>query len=57
MDDKTRQVVEHILAKSPKHQGAQMLMAMGEMRWATTRSLENVALLRTEIQARPGDHT
>ena len=54
MDDKTRQVVEHILAKSPKHQGAQMLMAMGEMRAGNyAQSRKWVELLRTEIQARP----
>ena len=58
MDGETRQVVEHILAKSPKHQGAQMLMAMGEMRAGNyAQSRKWVALLRTEIQARPGDHT
>ena len=45
-------------AKSPKHQGAQMLMAMGEMRAGNyAQSRKWVALLRTEIQARPGDHT
>ena len=58
MDDKTRQVVEHILAKSPKHQGAQMLMAMGEMRAGNyAQSRKWIELLRSEIQARPGDHT
>lgn len=58
MDDKTRQVVEHILAKNPKHQGAQMLMAMGEMRAGNfPQARKWVDILRTEIQARPGDHT
>ena len=58
MDSDTRQVTEHILAKNPNHQGAQMLMAMGEMRsgnYAAARKW--VSLIKADLQARPGDHT
>lgn len=58
MDDETRKVVEHILKNNSKHQGAQMLMAMGEMRAGHFAGARHwVDLLKTEIQARPGDHT
>lgn len=58
MDENTRQVVEHILAKNPQHQGAQMLMAMGEMRAGNyAQARKWVDMLRQEIQARPGNHS
>ena len=58
MDNTIRQVVEHILVKNPKHQGAQMLMAMGEMRLGNYPDARKwVAALKTDIQNRPGDHT
>lgn len=57
MDAETRQVVEHILGKNPNHQGAQMLMAMGEMRSGNYDAARHwVTVLKTDIQARPGDH-
>lgn len=58
MDSKIRQVVEHILAKNPKHQGAQMLMAMGEMRDGNyVQARKWVNEIKTEIQSRSGDHS
>lgn len=58
MDNETRQVTEHILAKNPNHQGAQMLMAMGEMRAGNyPQARQWLAKLKSEIQARPGDHS
>lgn len=58
MDSETRQVVEHILNKNPKHQGAQMLMAMGEMRAGNYAGARHwVSQLKRDIQARDGDHS
>lgn len=58
MDSKVRQVVEHLLAKNPKHQGGQMLMAMGEMRDGNYQQARHwLNVLKTDIQSRSGDHS
>lgn len=58
MDAETQQITEHLLAKNPNHQGAQMLMAMGEMRNGNyTAARKWVGLIKTDIQARTGDHS
>lgn len=58
MDSDTRHIVEHILAKNPNHQGAQMLMAMGEMREGNyTAARKWVNVIKNDLQARPGDHS
>ena len=58
LDDEARQVVARILQRDPQHEGAQMLMLMGDMqagdydnarRWLTN--------IRQQIQNRSGDHT
>lgn len=57
MTPEIRQVVEHILTKNPNHQGAQMLMAMGEMRAGNYDAARQwVGKLKAELQTRPGDH-
>lgn len=58
MDVETRQVVENILSKNPNHQGAQMLMAMGEMRSGNYPQARHwISVIKKDIQSRPGDHT
>lgn len=58
LDNTARQVVTHLLANNPRHQGAQMLMAMGEMRAGNyAEATKWINTLKTEIQAKDGDHT
>ena len=58
LDANSRRVLEGVLAKNPQHEGAQMLMAMGEARannFAQARGW--IARLRESIAAKPGDHS
>lgn len=58
LDNNARQVLEHLLSKNSKHQGAQMLMAMGEMRAGNFVQAQSwVNVLKQEIQSKPGDHS
>lgn len=58
MDGETRQVTTHLLKQNPKHQGAQMLMAMGEMRAGNYNDARHwISLIKTDLQARGGDHS
>lgn len=58
LDDTTREVLKHILTQTPDHQGAQMLMAMGEMRAGNyDQARQWIATLKTEISAKSGDHS
>ncbi|GAA0321393.1 c-type cytochrome biogenesis protein CcmI [Psychrobacter aestuarii] len=58
LDANSRRVLEGVLATNPQHEGAQMIMAMGEARannFAQARGW--VARLRESIAAKPGDHS
>lgn len=58
LNAQSRQILTNLLKQNPKHQGAQMLMAMGDMRdgnYAEARQW--VHLLKTDISARSGDHS
>lgn len=58
LDAPTREVLNHILANTPDHQGAQMLMAMGEMRAGNYAQARHwVDILKAEIGAKSGDHS
>lgn len=58
LDDQTREVLRHILTQTPDHQGAQMLMAMGEMRAGNyDQARQWIGILKTEISAKSGDHS
>ncbi|ELA08571.1 cytochrome c biogenesis factor-like protein [Moraxella macacae 0408225] len=58
LNTESRQILTNLLKQNPKHQGAQMLMAMGEMREGNYDSARNwVQLLKTDILARSGDHS
>lgn len=58
LDNMARDVLAHLLAQEPHHQGAQMLMAMGEMRAGNyTESRRWVDILKTEISSKSGDHS
>lgn len=58
LDDQTREVLKHILTQTPDHQGAQMLMAMGEMRAGNyDQARQWIGILKTEISAKSGDHS
>nr|WP_317199895.1 c-type cytochrome biogenesis protein CcmI [uncultured Psychrobacter sp.] len=54
----SRRVLQDLLAKNPQHEGAQMLMAMGEARSSNFDEAQNwISRLRGSIAAKPGDHT
>ncbi|WP_296402270.1 c-type cytochrome biogenesis protein CcmI [Psychrobacter sp.] len=58
LDSSSRKALEDVLQKNPQHQGAQMLMAMGEARSGNyTQALAWVTRLRESIMARDGDHS
>ncbi|WP_201593057.1 c-type cytochrome biogenesis protein CcmI [Psychrobacter sp. Pi2-51] len=58
LDDNSRRVLEAVLAKNPQHEGAQMLMAMGEARSSNFDQAQGwIKRLRASIAAKPGDHT
>lgn len=58
LDANSRRVLQDLLSKNPQHEGAQMLMAMGEARSSNFEESQNwIAKLRVSIAAKPGDHT
>lgn len=58
LDDSTRTVVEKILTKNPKHEGAMMLMAMAETKVGNFDTAQSwVSRLRSLIAAKSGDHS
>lgn len=58
LDADSRRVLQDLLSKNPQHEGAQMLMAMGEARASNFEEAESwVQRLRASIAAKPGDHT
>ncbi len=58
LDANSRRVLQDVLAKNPKHEGAQMLMAMGEARGNNFEQAQGwIKRLRASIAAKPGDHS
>ena len=58
LDANSRRVLDELLAKNPQHEGAQMLMAMGEARSNNFEQAQGwIRRLRASIAAKPGDHT
>ncbi|MBP2281430.1 cytochrome c-type biogenesis protein CcmH [Psychrobacter sp. PL15] len=58
LDATSRRVLQDVLAKNPEHEGAQMLMAMGEARGSNFQQAQGwIRRLRASIEAKPGDHT
>lgn len=58
LDATSRRVLQDVLAKNPSHEGAQMLMAMGEARSNNFEEAQGwIKRLRSSIAAKPGDHT
>ncbi|MGP4714417.1 MULTISPECIES: c-type cytochrome biogenesis protein CcmI [unclassified Psychrobacter] len=54
----SRRVLQDLLAKNPQHEGAQMLMAMGEARSSNFDEAQSwISRLRGSIAAKPGDHS
>jgi cytochrome c-type biogenesis protein CcmH len=58
LDANSRRVLEQLLADNPDHEGAQMLMAMGEARGSNFAQAQGwIKRLRDSIAAKPGDHS
>ncbi|MGO1490950.1 MAG: c-type cytochrome biogenesis protein CcmI [Psychrobacter sp.] len=58
LDANSRRVLQGVLAENPQHEGAQMLMAMGEARSSNFEQAQGwIQRLRDSIAAKPGDHT
>ncbi|SNT69293.1 c-type cytochrome biogenesis protein CcmI [Psychrobacter sp. LV10R520-6] len=58
LDANSRRVLQDVLAKNPQHEGAQMLMAMGEARGNNFDQAQGwIKRLRDSIAAKPGDHS
>ena len=58
LDANSRRVLQDVLAKHPEHEGAQMLMAMGEARGSNFEQAQSwIKRLRDSIAAKPGDHS
>ena len=58
LDATSRRVLQDVLAKNPRHEGAQMLMAMGEARSNNFEEAQGwIKRLRSSIAAKPGDLT
>lgn len=58
LDANSRRVLQDVLANNPQHEGAQMLMAMGEARSSNYEQAQGwIKRLRANIAAKPGDHT
>ncbi|WP_367109072.1 c-type cytochrome biogenesis protein CcmI [uncultured Psychrobacter sp.] len=58
LDPASRRVLQDVLAKNPQHEGAQMLMVMGESRAGNFAEAQSwIERLRTSIAAKPGDHS
>ena len=58
LDASSRRVLEGVLQNNPQHEGAQMLMAMGEARAGNYRQAQGwINKLRSSIASKPGDHS
>ncbi|WP_201603479.1 c-type cytochrome biogenesis protein CcmI [Psychrobacter submarinus] len=58
LDANIRRVLQDVLVKNPQHEGAQMLMAMGEARSSNFDEAQGwISRLRNSIAAKPGDHS
>ncbi|MDN3397160.1 c-type cytochrome biogenesis protein CcmI [Psychrobacter sp. APC 3426] len=58
LDESSRRVLQDVLAKNPGHEGAQMLMAMGEARSSNFDQAQGwIKRLRDSISSKPGDHS
>lgn len=58
LDANSRKVLEGVLQKQPNHEGAQMLMAMGEARAGNFKQAQGwISKLRGNIEQKPGDHS
>ncbi len=58
LDGDSRRVLQEVLSNNPQHEGAQMLMAMGEARASNFEQAESwIQRLRESIADKPGDHT
>ncbi|WP_352338934.1 c-type cytochrome biogenesis protein CcmI [Psychrobacter sp. 16-MNA-CIBAN-0192] len=58
LDANSRRVLQGVLEKNPEHEGAQMLMAMGEARGSNFEQAQGwIKRLRNSISAKPGDHS
>lgn len=58
LDPTSRRVLENVLKANPQHEGAQMLMAMGEARAGNYKQAQGwISRLRQSISQKPGDHT
>lgn len=58
LDPNSRRVLLDVLATNPEHEGAQMLMAMGEARSSNfDQALGWISRLRASIAAKPGEHS
>ena len=58
LDANSRKALESVLQKNPDHQGAQMLMAMGEARDGNYEQAQGwINRLKQEISGREGDHS
>ncbi|MGM8885961.1 c-type cytochrome biogenesis protein CcmI [Psychrobacter sp. 1U2] len=58
LDANIRRVLQDVLVENPQHEGAQMLMAMGEARSSNFDEAQGwINRLRSSIAAKPGDHS
>ena len=58
LDANIRRVLQDVLVDNPQHEGAQMLMAMGEARSSNFDEAQGwSSRLRNSIAAKPGDHS
>ncbi|MGP4789327.1 c-type cytochrome biogenesis protein CcmI [Psychrobacter sp. 1Y11] len=58
LDANIRRVLQDVLVENPQHEGAQMLMAMGEARSSNFDEAQGwISRLRNSIAAKPGDHS
>ena len=58
LDANSRKVLEGVLQKQPNHEGAQMLMAMGEARAGNFKQAQGwISKLRGNIEKKPGNHS
>ena len=58
LDANIRRVLQDVLVDNPQHEGAQMLMAMGEARSSNFDEAQGwISRLRNNIAAKPGDHS
>lgn len=58
LDANSRRILQQLLQRQPKHEGAQMLMAMGESRAGNYAEAQRwLDILKASIEAKPGDHS